>query len=235
MDVEAFLTSDGRIAIGNELHDTPSGAGFALRKRSTNGWVLWTTDEQRKKSLRLYRSIYLQQSGLEQIVDFDIDEAIAELTSSDSGFTGAQSDFWFRYWTALKSYFEDCDSTINLRSPQRQNWHDVAIGRSGCWLSMQVWSRNSVLEDQGPGMNVTLIVDRANWFDQLVKQREQIESLFGANLEWSQKEGRKQRFIITRTNLDPTNMSNWPECFEWHLENLTKLRAVLQPFVQELV
>ena len=234
MDVEAFLTSDGRIAIGNELHDTPSGAGFALRKRSTNGWVLWTTDEQRKKSLRLYRSIYLQQSGLEQIVDFDIDEAIAELTSSDSGFTGAQSDFWFRYWTALKSYFEDCDSTINLRSPQRQNWHDVAIGRSGCWLSMQVWSRNSVLEDQGPGMNVTLIVDRANWFDQLIKQREQIESLFGANLEWSQKEGRKQRFIITRTNLDPTNMSNWPECFEWHLENLTKLRTVLQPFVQEL-
>jgi hypothetical protein len=235
MDVEAFLTSDGRIAIGNELHDTPSGAGFALRMRSTNGWVFWTTDEQRKKSLRLYRSIYLQQSGLEQSGDFDIDEAIDELTASDRSNSGTQSDFWYDYWAELKNYFEDCDSPINLRTPLRQNWKDVGIGRSGCWLSMQVWSRNSSLEDSGPGMNVALIVNRPQWFEQLQNHQSEIESKFGSPLDWNVKEGRKQRFITTRTNLDPTNKSNWPECFEWHLENLTKLRTVLQPFVQELV
>jgi hypothetical protein len=235
LDVEAYLTSDGRIAIGHELHDTPSGAGCSLRKRSTNGWIFWTTDEQRKKSLRLFRSLYIQQSGSEQLSNFNLDEALEELTEIERTTTGSQSDFWFEYWTELKRYFEDCDSLINLRSPRRQYWQDVAVGRSGCWLSMQVWSRNTVLEDPGPGMSIVLIVDRPLWFEQLASHRDTIEAQFGEALDWNVKDGRKQRYISTRTTLDPTNKAQWPECFEWHLENLTKLRTVLQPFVQELV
>lgn len=38
----ARLRRDGRIRYGGKLYDSPSAAGYALRKKSTNGWSFWT-------------------------------------------------------------------------------------------------------------------------------------------------------------------------------------------------
>ena len=233
-DVVAYITTDGRIAIGDDLYDSPSAAGYGVRKKSTNGWVFWTTDEQRKKSLRLYRRVYLQKSSNEITADFNIDEAIDDVRDSPDGGFGSQVDLWLQYWRELKSYFDDCDFPVSLPTPLRQNWLNVAIGRSNCWLAMSVWSRNTMLDDPGPGIGAMLIINRPNWFEELLKHRAEIEQAFGAQLDWDEKEGRKQRFISTRTKLDPTNKVNWSDCFEWHLENISKLRAVLQPYVRDL-
>jgi hypothetical protein len=78
-------------------------------------------------------------------------------------------------------------------------------------------------------------VDRPHWYEQLLLNRQQIEQQFGAELDWNVKEGRRQRYITSRTTLDPTDSANWPECVEWHLETLTKMRAIFQPYVHELV
>lgn len=58
------VLSDGRIDVDGKILDTPSGAGFYVRKRSTNGWTFWLVDVSTKKSLAAVRRAYLEQSSL---------------------------------------------------------------------------------------------------------------------------------------------------------------------------
>ncbi|MGI9013772.1 MAG: hypothetical protein ACR2GY_05915 [Phycisphaerales bacterium] len=50
---KARVRRNGWIEYGNHLYRTPSGAGKAVRKRSTNGWVFWS-----------YRNAYGQMVAL---------------------------------------------------------------------------------------------------------------------------------------------------------------------------
>jgi len=79
------ILSDGRIDIDGQVFETPSGAGYHLRKRSTNGWGFWLVDPQTKKSLASIRREYLEKSSLESSViddDDDDDDAGDDVTDS---------------------------------------------------------------------------------------------------------------------------------------------------------
>jgi hypothetical protein len=60
-----------------QVFDTPSGAGYHLRKRATNGWSFWLVDPKTKKSLASVRREYLEQSSVESdaVEDEETDSA----------------------------------------------------------------------------------------------------------------------------------------------------------------
>ncbi|MCG3774328.1 MAG: hypothetical protein JW395_1147 [Nitrospira sp.] len=68
------ILSDGRIDIDGQLFDTPSGAGYYLRKKSTNGWSFWLVDPQTKRSLATVRREYVEKSSLESTALDEDDE-----------------------------------------------------------------------------------------------------------------------------------------------------------------
>ncbi len=68
------ILSDGRIDIAGRVFDTPSGAGYHLRQKPTNGWSFWLVDPGTKKSLRSVRREYLEQSSIAQDVGDDEDD-----------------------------------------------------------------------------------------------------------------------------------------------------------------
>ncbi len=72
-DVEAYLTHDGRIQIGDQLFNTPSGAGQHLRKRATNGWGFWAVDEDRRKTLRALREVFRKRILLGDLASLEDD------------------------------------------------------------------------------------------------------------------------------------------------------------------
>lgn len=45
---EATVTADGAILLDGKLYKSPSAAGIALRKRSTNGWYFWAVADGRR-------------------------------------------------------------------------------------------------------------------------------------------------------------------------------------------
>ena len=45
---EAMLTSDGAIELDGQRYTTPSAAGYALRKKSTNGWYFWAVSSGKR-------------------------------------------------------------------------------------------------------------------------------------------------------------------------------------------
>ena len=60
-EITAVILQDGSIGIGDNISDTPSGAGKFLRKRAINGWGFWLLNPITKESLRDVRTKYLDQ------------------------------------------------------------------------------------------------------------------------------------------------------------------------------
>ena len=73
-DRSGQILSDGRIDIGGMVFDTPSGAGYFLRKKHTNGWSFWLVDVGTKKSLASVRREYLERSSFMSDVNDDDEE-----------------------------------------------------------------------------------------------------------------------------------------------------------------
>jgi hypothetical protein len=61
----AEILLDGRLALGDQLFLTPSGAGEYLRKRATNGWRFWLVDKDSMKSLGDVRAEYRDSLSIE--------------------------------------------------------------------------------------------------------------------------------------------------------------------------
>lgn len=69
------ILPDGRIDVDGKIFDTPSGAGFFVRQRSTNGWHFWLTDITTKKSLATLRRQLHEQSSLGSVSDDESDSS----------------------------------------------------------------------------------------------------------------------------------------------------------------
>jgi len=64
-DIQATILPDGTLQVGDKIYDSPSGAGSAVRKRSTNGWTFWEVDPSNGVRLDDIRSQYSVQFGVE--------------------------------------------------------------------------------------------------------------------------------------------------------------------------
>ena len=69
----AQILSDGRIDVDGRLFDTPSGAGYHVRRKATSGWSFWLLDPKTKKSLASVRREYVERLSLESNVEEEDD------------------------------------------------------------------------------------------------------------------------------------------------------------------
>jgi hypothetical protein len=67
------ILSDGRIEVSGQVFDTPSSAGFFVRKRSTNGWHFWRLEANGRKPLKDVRAEYLRVVSPEEVEEEDAD------------------------------------------------------------------------------------------------------------------------------------------------------------------
>lgn len=74
----ARVLSDGRIEVGGQAFETPSSAGFSIRKRATNGWHFWRLEADGGKPLSDVRSEYLHVVSPEEAEGDDVEGADQE-------------------------------------------------------------------------------------------------------------------------------------------------------------
>ena len=64
----------GELMLVDRYSDTPSGAGYYLRREVTNGWSFWLVDPKTKKSLASVRRSILGIVFDSEVIDDDDDE-----------------------------------------------------------------------------------------------------------------------------------------------------------------
>lgn len=133
-----------------------------------------------------------------------------------------RQEFWSKALEELRASKTDLFNNI---SPGKDHWLSAGSGVSACPYQMifgvgvvrvEVWiARPSIQENKF-------------LFDQLCKQKAQIERIFGAELLWDRGDGKKSSCIRYGYSVDGDNRDNWPKMIEWLVEHIIKLEAAFK-------
>ena len=135
------------------------------------------------------------------------------------------------YWErALEAFQKSSCQLYNNISTTKDHWLCAGSGVTGCPFSL-IFNQKE--------LRVELWLSRANsdenkWlFDELFKQKDQIDSAFGQLLEWLRLDDKKQSRIQFSAKADGFNKDIWLDHITWHLEHMVKLEKVLKaPLLQ---
>lgn len=130
------------------------------------------------------------------------------------------------FWEeALKSFEKSECRLYDSVNPSKDHWLGAGSGVALCPFIL-VFLKTQIRVELYLGRRY--IAENKFLFDELEKQKEEIEKNFGEKLIWNQKEDRKASLIQFRKPFDCYNQENWPEMIEWLISKMTLLEKVLK-------
>jgi hypothetical protein len=135
------------------------------------------------------------------------------------------------YWTSLRDYLRQRNSSIRSQKPLPQHWSNFGIGRSGFHLAATIHSREHRL-----GVDLYINGDRAkDYYNLLHETKADIEADLGTGLDWKELPDRKaSRIALFKQDSDPTNELDWPAQHEWIASTLECFDRVFRQRVKAL-
>lgn len=107
-------------------------------------------------------------------------------------------------------------------SPSKDHWLSAGSGVSSCPYQM-IFSRDEARVELGLQRSNTA---ENKWlFDELFKQREEIEATFGTPLTWRRMDDKKQSRVVYSQPFDCFNREYWPQVTDWLSKHVQKLEA----------
>lgn len=110
----------------------------------------------------------------------------------------------------------------NIR-PSRKSWLASPTGVVGCGYNF-AFSRNLARAELY--MSRTQASENKLLFDQLKRERQEIEGRLGAELEWQRLDDKKASRICIQHPFDIRDNDSWPEMIEWLCKYVVKLEEV---------
>jgi len=148
-----------------------------------------------------------------------ISSAASKIANEDLGETKL---FQLKFWTALgDSIMEKTDSPLRAQKPRPQHWYIFSIGKTGVQLNVKF---NTKVEK----VSIELyILNNQEIFDELEKDKENIEKEIGEKLSWQPLPNRSaSRVEIDRLDSKLENEKDWQTYIDWCTEKLEKFYHV---------
>lgn len=135
------------------------------------------------------------------------------------------------FWTMFREKLLASSVVSSAQTPRPQYWFDVALGRSGFYLS-----NIANTYDNRIGVRVYLSNKIANVaLAQLEKQREEIEKEIGEELLWNPNPENRDKTICLYHDADLSNREEWSQYCDWFVDAVRRFRKVFMPRVKKLV
>lgn len=148
---------------------------------------------------------------------------------------GAQKerhDLRYAYWSQTLEALRGAGIALYQNiSPTRDHWLSAATGISGVGYHL-IFGKFEARVDLYIGRSQTA---ENKWlFDQLLASRAEIETAFGAPLDWQRLDDRKACKIGYSQAFDCYPTENWPEITAWMVEHIRRFEAALRAPLQSL-
>lgn len=131
------------------------------------------------------------------------------------------------FWEGLKSYSSSRKMKLNLtHTPQPKHWFNVAIGTSKCHIALTLNTQKERL-----GCEI-YIRDDFKLYSKLFSNREKIESVIGAKLEWMELPEATASRVLLLYEGDPKKRNRWDEYFEWFCNSVDAFHTAFTPFLK---
>lgn len=140
-----------------------------------------------------------------------------------------------RFWKELLKRSKGKTKLFANKKPDIRSWISTSSGVSGILLSYVVW------KDSGGA--VELYIDRGKGaedenlriYNSLVSNRKEIESKFGAELEWGDLPGRRACRIRYKMRGGGWMIeSSWPKLIDRMIDAMIRMDEVFRPYLQKL-
>ena len=136
-----------------------------------------------------------------------------------------------KFWTGLREYMIDKDSSVNFQTPTTLNYVHFSLGRAGFFIRAWLVSKKNEI-------NIWLYVtgDNAEAHYHLLKeQQEEIHNEFDGKLEWNELPGNKSsRICLSKVDTDPLDENDWPDQYKWLTAKLELFNKVFRPHIRAL-
>lgn len=146
--------------------------------------------------------------------------------SSGRGETQEQQ---LRFWQGFREYCSARDLPFKPIKAQAQNWMDISIGRTDFALVAAISTAA-----EGEIRAEFVVRNAARDFAPFLAERAEIEKDLGAVALWDVSEAKKSAKIYYSCKEDPSDESEWPRCFSWLTDSLTRLHGVFAERVKRL-
>ena len=137
-------------------------------------------------------------------------------------------EFW-------KLMLESCkNSNVHLFrniNPGKNHWISAGSGVSGVPFTFLFMKKSARIE---LGIARSDKDENTFIFDELHRQKNQIESAFGAELEWAELEGKKACQVRFEKEFDGYNKDSWDDMVTFMIDSMLRLEAALKMPLQEI-
>ncbi|MFZ5931608.1 MAG: DUF4268 domain-containing protein [Pseudomonadota bacterium] len=130
-----------------------------------------------------------------------------------------------KYWSAFRSYLQEKKSKLRPQKPSRDHWYTFGIGTSHAHTAALLITRENKIAVQ---LNINS-EDAKSLFNELIKQKDDIETIIGSPLDWREMPDKKSSRIVLFNSVDPYDEKSWTEQFDWLQNKLEKFDKAFRP------
>lgn len=141
----------------------------------------------------------------------------------------------YKFWEVVIAETRKATPLYNTISPTEYNWIGAGAGKSG--VGYQFW----VTQDS---LTIKLYIDQGkeshevnkNIFNALLSNKKQIESTFGAELEWDEKPDNRACIISTSPIIGgwATDATMWQDIAEQAADVMKRFESAFKPFIAKI-
>jgi uncharacterized protein with ParB-like and HNH nuclease domain len=133
------------------------------------------------------------------------------------------------FWIQARAALDATGAFSSLQTPRPRYWFDIAVGRSGYWLSLNANVAHGKL-----GVKWMLGEDEAEAMALLQADRAAIEQMIGATLEWNPHPDKKFKAIRLTRPTQFLDRGSWPEAMTWLTRTAVAFKQAFAPRIAAL-
>ena len=196
---------------------------FRSGQEVANGWYVETNLDSTSKVNYLKKLLTIYELEDELIVKYSDD---GEAQSTPSRFAIRN-----KYWQQILPKLEETGLFTNV-NPTKDHWLSTGAGVSGVSYTMVISKGFCRIE-----LSIVTSSKEINkkYFKQLHSKKDEIESLFGAELIWEElPDNKMSRIKYENKNLNLFNVNDWDEMNQFFVEYLPKFEMAMRDCVKQL-
>jgi len=130
------------------------------------------------------------------------------------------------FWEGLKSNASEKGTRVSFNhTPQPKHWFNISIGTSRCHIALTINTQKGYV-----GCEVYIRNDKA-LFDTFYKNKDQIESVIGSELEWMElPDATASRILLTKKG-NPKDRKQWDDYYNWCVVTVEKFSQAFKTYL----
>ena len=140
-----------------------------------------------------------------------------------------QQRSWVKYWTAYRAFLEEKEPETRWPKASPQAYYDRGFGKTDVKLSTHVGFTKKKIT-----MHIVMQKAKADArFEQLKRDKVQLEAAFGEPLEWL-AESPSDRHIRVTLDADPSDATDWSRQHAWLYDKMQRFQRAFGEAVKDL-